>query len=417
MSYDGWIEYGGVELVNLARTAALAVALNVNTVRLRTSDFDWMKDALGDGAVNYGDVTLTPWYDAGYPASSEFIGVIPLTMQGMDDSTLQANPVEYITDGGNNGRARNATLPIVASVVIAASTDRGAEFGKRWLDKVLRGSDTGSSRFCSGADLTYFRERGSDTITPEKAHRRNVSTTRGTSVTRKRSDACSATWALTYTWNCGDPYEYGDELAQVNTLGGVVAGPGLKNSGTVVLVNESCPVYDYSPIYDPLYPALVPAPSVPDLTPDGWTIADGQTFERFWALLNTVEPSGLNMVPVITLTSTEDARMVRVSIFDNSAGANDQCDALFTCVVSYMPANMQFVIDGEQQAAYVWDGVSPNVRRTDSLVYAGDGGPVQWAAFNDPAHMMVVLDIFADSDGYEGDGNVRAALALVPKSD
>lgn len=418
MAYDGWLTYNGVELVNLSRTAQLAGELGIATVWQTPEETQWIEDALG--GVDYSDITEAPWYDPGYPASMEFAGLVSLGFPGLDDSTLTSTPTEYITDGGHSGKPRSTTLAIVGSVAVIASTDRGAEFGKNWLNRVLR--DTGARVFCSGADLRYFRYAGTDAIVPPVMHRRDVRMTRGTTVTRKRSVDCSVTWFVTFTLTAADPFEYSDEFPRVAELGSLtpVAPPGapaLVDSGDTVMIEYTCPVWDYSPIYDPLYPALVPPPVAPDYYPAGWDIFPGMTFDRFWARVAPVEPTSENVVPVITLTTDTQARMVRVSIWDSVSDPTDQCDPLFSAVVAYLPSGVDFVIDGEQKASYVWDGVSPAVRRADSLVYAPDANPVQWTTFNDPTNLLVTLDIFSDSTGYEGDGTIRAAVSFVAKSD
>lgn len=414
MATDKWITYGGVELVNLSRTAQLAETLGVGTVWVTPESVQWIQDELG-GGQDYSDITEAPWYDAGHPASADFAGIIPLSIPGLDDSTRESTTVEYITNGGKSGRARNRTLPIVSNVALIARSDAGADYGKRWLDRVLSGG--GAGNFCSGSDLTYFAFDGSDEVAPI-VHRRDVSLTRGTSVTRKSVGTCAATWIVTFTWTANDPFEYGESRVQFSDLGGAVTGPGVDTSGSMEMIQNSCPVYDYSPIYDPLYPALVAPPTAPDFYPAGWDIEDGMDFKRFWVLLEPVEPSLLNVVPQIILHTDTDARMVRVSIWPNSAGEDSQCDPLFSVVVTYLPAGVNFYIDGEQEASYVWDGVSALVRRADSLVYSPEAEPVDWTSFNDLQGMYVSVDFFEKpGGGWQGDGEASVDLSLVSKSD
>lgn len=612
MAYDGWVEFDGEELVNASRTVQLAESLGIDTVWIDPSSVSWIETALaGD---DYDIIENAPWYDAGYPASAEFAGVLSLGFQGLDDSTLSSTVTEYITDGGRSNRPRNTTLSIVASVAIIASTERGAEFGKRWLDRRLRGA-RGERLFCDGSILRYSRYASADAPI---AHRRDVSLTRGTSVTRKRRTDCSVTWLVTFTLTANDPFEYGESStvlervgvqpeyigpadkvnllpnpsfetnttgwaalgagstitrvtgdkhhgvagcevvcpgtaavegiqiagadiavtgstaysagqwvkfpvgktirAQlVDTVGGVggtfsdvlatgnwqfvsvtrttaagttamdwrvyeptetaaitfwvdeailvqgsvlpdyfdgdsppvydsntdtwsvhqwsgaphastsslsevtgtfVGGSLLDSQGSLAMVQESCPVWDYSPIFDPLYPALVPSPTAPDFYPDGWDIAEGMTFNRYWVKLNPMEPSGLAIVPVITLSGgATEARMVRVSIWSGTSDFDDQCDPLFTAIVSYLPAGVDLYIDGEQKVSYVWDGVSPIVRRADSLVYGTNAEPLLWTTFTNDDGLMVTLDLFIESGDESGGGDVEMALALVPKSD
>jgi|SRR6478735_970765 len=418
MATDEWLAFNGVEIVNLARTVQLARVLGVSSVWTTEESVQWIEDALGGS--NYDDITTAPWYDSGVPASAEFAGLVPLAIPALDDSTREASTIEYITDGGNSSKPRNSTLAIVASAVLVASTQRGADYGKRWLDRVLAGGR--SALFCSGVELRYFQyepdENAFDPEAPPQVHRRDVTTTRAVSVTKKWHSDCAALWTVTFTWTANDPFEYGDPIEQFAGLGIEVVGPGVVTSGDLVLVEAGCPVYDYSPVYDPLYPALVPPPSAPRFYPDGWSITDGDEFLRYWVRLGPVEPSALNLVPEVTLFSDVDARMVRFTVWPADAEPEDLCGWLWSVILTYQPADQQFTVDGEQKASYVWDGSSPIVRRADSLVYGPGASPVDWLAFNDPLGLLVTLDLFAEgSGGFEGAGGLEASLSLVPKSD
>lgn len=420
MAWDGYVTFGGAELFNTYRTAALAQDLGIDVVWPDPDDLEWI------GAVSAGDdtdITTAPWYDPGVPASMEFAGVLPLSIQGLDDSTLSSTPVEYITDGGNSGKPRNSTLAMVVSAAVIASTERGAEYGLRWLNRLLRGgSYDNQGSFCAGVDLRYFRYQGSSSDLPPFAHRRDVRLTRGSSVTRKRGTDCAVTWTLTFTLTAADPYEYGDTVPIIDYMDldeyAIPApGAGVIDDGSLVLVNESCPVYDYTPIYDPLYPALVPAPAPPNMLPDGWTISDGDTFERLWCTMHQFEPSYLDVVPILTMSTDVVARMVRVGIWAPGTHPNEQCNGLlFGFVVSYLPVGTTLYIDGEQQVAYAWDG-SSSVRRADSLVYSWSAGPVDWKAFQFEEGTMLTMDLFGDSDGFEGSVLTKVGLSLVSKSD
>lgn len=412
MAYDGWIEFADTELVNLSRTAQLAQVLGIDTVWFTPGSVQWIEDALMGS--DYSVISTAPWYDADVPASSEFAGIVPLSFAGIDDSSRTSTVMEYINDGGNGGRARNATLPIVANVALIASTDRGAEYGLRWMNRLLRDSD--STTFCSGARLEYFRYSEGE----EKAHRRNVRLTRGSNVTRKWTTSCSSTWLATFTLTAADPYEYGAAEPVVEGLGGdLPTGPALLEWGFTALTEDVCPQYDYTPIYDPLFPALVPPPAVPDFYPDGWGIELGMTFSRSWARVSAPGAAGMGVVPVISLSSSVEARMIRVSVWGDGAEPEDQCDPLFSTVVTYLPAFVEFTIDAEQQASYVWDGVSPVVRRADSLVFGPDAHPIDWAKMiSGQGEFLITLDQFGESGGSDGSfADVEVTVSFVSKSD
>lgn len=414
MAYDGWLTYGDMELFNLSRTAQLAETLGIDVVLTDPARVEWIETALA--GEDYALIDSAPWYDPEYPASAEFAGVIPLSINGLDNSTLEASTIEFITSGGSSTGARNATLPIVAKVALVASTARGADFGKRWLDRVLAGG--GARQFCAGSVMRYFR--WPDEAAPI-AHRRDVSVTRGTNVIAKRSNSCSHMWTVTFTWTANDPFEYGEEELRIVSLGsideGSPAGAPTITVGTLDMVEEPCAIFDYSPIYDPLYPTLVAPPTAPSFYPDGWFLVPGAEFKRYWARLNPVEPTYLNVVPVVTLNTDIDVRMVRVSFWPHASGEDDMCDPLWVAVISYLPAGVDFVLDGEQGVAYAWDGVSPQVRRTDSLVYGNEAVPVGWTAFNDPEGVLLTLDIIHEDPDVPSGAVVEAAVSFVPKSD
>jgi hypothetical protein len=411
MATDEWLSYGGVELVNLARTTALAVTLGIDTLWTDPEAVAWVEDARN--GEDYDLISTAPWYDAGFPASAEFAGIVPLSIAGLDDSTKEATTTEYITNGGSSGKPRNKTLSLPCNVAIIASTERGADFGKRWLDRVLGGR--GSRTFCSGSELAYYQWEPSDvTPLPPVVHRRDVTISKATTVTRKRSNYCSATWIVTFTLVANDPFEYGEPVDQFTGLGGAVTGGGVVSSGSVGLIETSCPVYDYSPIYDPLYPALVAPPTLPTFYPDGWDFADGAAFTRYWVRTAPVEPSALGLVPTLTLLSAGDvSRMVRIQVWPGNADVESMCDPLWTAYVTYLLPDVPLYIDGEQQASYFWDGVSAAVRRADSLVYGEGATPIGWDSFNDPNGLLITLDLQPSLV----EGAVTAGLSLVPKSD
>lgn len=413
MATDEWMAYGGSELINLARTTALAMNLGIDTLWVDEAAVDWVRVARG--GEDYEDVSTAPWYDPGAPASAEFAGIVPLSITGLDDSSKEATTTEYITDGGSSGKPRNKTQPLVFNVALVATTDRGADFGKRWLDRRLSGS--GDRTFCVGSELHYYQWEPHSELLPPVVHRRNVTITRATSVTRKRKNYCSSTWLVTFTLTANDPFEYSEEVPVLSELGGVVqaaVGTTLLASGTSPLVEESCPVYDYTPLYNPLYPALVEPPTAPEFYPEGWEFLPGKAYQRWWAQVSSPEPSSLGVVPVVRLTG-DMAQWVRVSVWPGNAGFDATCEPLWTAMLSYKPDGVTFYIDGEQQASYVWDGVSPVVRRADSLVFGVDANPMEWSKFNDAESLLVALDIM---DGpASGGGTVRAALSFVAKSD
>lgn len=390
MGYEGWVDYDGTEVVNHSRTVQLARAMGITTVVIPPSRVAWI-DGLAGGPA-YSQIANAPWYDPGVPASAEFAGLVVMRIDGLDDSSGQSSAIEYVTDGGHSGKMRHSTQSLVFDARIVAKTERGAEFGKRWIARTL--SQRKGGVFCAGADLTYFRL--ASVSGNEKVHRRDVRLTRSLVVSKKIRRACSAVWWTTFTMTDADGFEYGEEVPKITSLGADTGptGPGVIASGSLAGTYQSCPPSAYTPVYDPQFPAMVSAPTAPDFFPTGWALTEGQPFKRKWARISVVEPDDLRTVPILKLRSTEEARMVRLSIFDSMAAVDEQCGALWSVIVTYLPANVDFYIDGEAKAAYTYDGFSDFVQRADSLVYGPSAEPLRWDTLSDPANYLVALDTF-----------------------
>lgn len=426
MAYDGWLVFAGQEIANRARLIRLSQALGIDAVRLPVED--WLEGMLTDNPgfglgpfgmgpfgspSEYADVTTAPWYDAQVPASLEFAGFLPLSVRGLDDSTYESTPVEYITDGGHSGYPRHATKDVVVAGTLVASTERGAEYGRKWLSGALRSQ--GQRTFCSGGELHFLRYR--DASSPFVYHR-DVRLTRGVSITHKRSRSCYSLWGVTFTLNAADPYEY-ELVGPVVTgmgLDETVTGPHISWSGRAGTAVQACPSFSYEPVYDPLHPALEAPPVAPDFYPEGWRFSPGFSITRFFARVNAPGSSALTSVPVIKLRALKEARHIRVAVWPPDVDYLTQCDPLFVAIVSYLPPGADFYIDGEQKVSYLWESGSPYVRRTDSLVYGPNAQPVDWTAFTDKTGLLFTLDV-PTTVGDLDTGDVEASLTLVPKSD
>ena len=233
MAYEGWLMMGDTEIVNAGRTVELARVMGIDAIRQRRSATHWIEATfedpgfgtgefgvgpfgIGDGDErNYRDVREAPWYEPQFDASKEFAGIFPLSVRGLEGSTLEASTTEFVTSGGFSGVSRNASLSIVVDAMVVATSERGAEYGLRWLNRVLRARPRGT--WSSGEDLSYFRYPD---IGAPIAHRREVRLTRGTSVTMKRTKDCSTLWRVTFTLTAGDPFEYGESVPVLSDLGG-----------------------------------------------------------------------------------------------------------------------------------------------------------------------------------------------------
>jgi hypothetical protein len=133
----GWAYLDGEELFNEARTAAY-VRAGLAGPYLTVSEAgccDALSKSLTGAQQTYVSPAAdpAPWYDPGHPASAEFLGFL-VKITGTD-STLQrtVTPKTVGRGGGALGRLRPAERNIVVTGHLVASTQRGQEYGMRWL--------------------------------------------------------------------------------------------------------------------------------------------------------------------------------------------------------------------------------------------------------------------------------------------
>ena len=125
MAYIGWLELGGEEFVNVARTSQLSEVMGIDILLSTPESVAWVQAALSEDG--YDDITNAPWYDPAAPASEEFAGVYLLNMPGLDDSTASASTTELTTHGARTSSTRNSALNLVGSAALLGTTSRGVE--------------------------------------------------------------------------------------------------------------------------------------------------------------------------------------------------------------------------------------------------------------------------------------------------
>lgn len=451
MAYDGWMNLGSElwdssgEIINLARTTALAEQMGLEAVWTPFRTVEWINQ---DADPNYDGsdaIEGTPWFAEGQEASREFAGLVPLSLLGLEDSTYESTPVEFITDGGHTGKGRATTLPIVFSVMLVGSSERGVEYGLRWLRKTLKRGSAGNAALCTGESLYYLRYASPNA---PRVHRNNVKLTRPVTVTRKRNSGCTWSVTVTFTLTAGDPYEYGEPAEVIDSMGFVslpeeedlepdiemspTDGVALTGSGAHAMEELPCAGYDYTPVYDPLFPALVEPPAVPDFYPDGWNMTYGAEVARAYAVFTVpYDVRDMVVVPRITINSDAPVRGARVAIVSSDIVSSDAetdtalCDPLFLAAMTYTGSSYDYgssvrtttVLDGEHGWAYIENSDTGVLRRADSLVFSSEGAPVRWTDFDAGDSLILVLDLFGDDYALESRGSdLRISLSLTPKS-
>lgn len=178
-------------------------------------DDSWtgLEAALGNGPYV---ITDAPWYNAARPESAEFAGVWLMSVEGMDGVPVQRDIAESVCAGGIAGRARSSTRTVTFSALVIACTNAGLEYGKDWLNCILRSSDARS-----GVDLTYWKAHPEDTAAAPDTLKRSmygVVLTRALTTTEvmgkgrghphRQASIARVEWEMVAT----QPFAYGDPV-------------------------------------------------------------------------------------------------------------------------------------------------------------------------------------------------------------
>lgn len=269
--YEGWLSFGGTELVNSARLVAYRDSLAPTLQLLNCNPCALLQEAIEDPLV-YSNPAAdeAPWYDLDTIGSDEFLGFLPTSMTGFGDSTRGAVVSEALTDGGTIGRVRRGTREMRVSGMLLGATELGAEVGLTWMKAAL---DGGNCTNCEdGDDVCFFvacPQIGQD---PDQLirHVRKVTTVAGPTVLSRRLLSCGAYMIeIEWTWTSATPYVYGEPLlvatAEGTTLTAHLAGSEVysltKPLPTCNVVTSGAPKVVV--LQDPDCPPIPNPPTVP----------------------------------------------------------------------------------------------------------------------------------------------------------
>jgi len=322
MAWNGYFALGGNEFINTSRTEAYGRSQSGGWFRPTYKPDPNVFRFFGDQQAYrspFHDENV-PWVDPDDPSSVEFLGVYPLEITGLEDSTRSSTVVESALDGGSPGRVRHGTKQIVFSCLMLAASEEGNDSGMRWLRNVLLAGPC-DSLTRPGAQLCYFSSepcspKGEDYCADDyRRYLYDVAVITGPTVTGKRTTTNGgAVWNVTFTAVAGNPFEFGEPVRPFDydwfspqddahvpndtfTLvprqpplvpvgaGGVLRPrpphqPRYPNQGGYNVPELTCPTSTYQPVYDPACPVLIPPPVVPSIPVNCFTLP--KTWHRYY---------------------------------------------------------------------------------------------------------------------------------------
>jgi hypothetical protein len=153
--YEGYLEFSGTEIINAERTEAYVKNLATIAFTPRFQP-ECLHTALGDGPYRSPTLDDAPWFSGTERPTTDFYGLYPLDITGIDDSTLSATIVENLDDGGTSTGSRSSTRAVRVHGLLVGAGPAGATAGLAWLKEAVKSSDCGDESSCSAGDLRYF---------------------------------------------------------------------------------------------------------------------------------------------------------------------------------------------------------------------------------------------------------------------
>jgi hypothetical protein len=405
--FDGYLTYGGSEIINIARTSTYLDNANVT----------WFiaDDKFGDLAEVLGDKYTTPlndepdWFDPDDPDTWDFYGFYPLSVTGVEDSTRTATVSEAVGDGGSVSLVRAGTKTIVVQGLLVGAAECNVAIGMSWLKNALAGGGC-SGGSCDGDDVCMLNcIPGIDDTSPNFPNHclddylrtfHNVTVTNGPVINTKLEMSIGGeAWDVTFTMVVGNPHAWGPEVVITDRMWQIttpnVAG-GLWNAASSFGFDLDCAQSQADPLQDPTCDILIPPPGAPTIDlfcydpPTNWDRYTAQVPKQFVG-------SWMESVPVLKMYPLVDTRLVRVRFFPDpfetfDPDAIDPCGFCGDIVTTFMPTGSEWTLDGVGRKA---SSMLPGGRRASgaSLIFSTDGGPAVWPSLSCGMSYIMAIDV------------------------
>jgi hypothetical protein len=398
---------GGAEAWNHARLKAYLQ--NVGSPLANGSDIctcdTLTAEVLGDEPYTTPDDpgNEAPWYDADVPDSADFLGILVLDIEGIDDFPVARSVTNAVVGGGSIGAARVRPRTLTVSALVIGVTCCGVSYGLKWFKSVLQGC---AQQTCGGDCATLYDCCPEEGLTAEQFNARyrrtlrRVALTSGPVVTGRAgggdcNNRCGGADVveIEFTLTAATPWLFGDETEFLNvdlprdtsddciewcahngTTGNTCDGEPCFNSGCST---------DTDPCADP--ECVAPSPPVPT-TPDICGCTPLSTIRECYALDFTSRPAYIEDVPMIRVyAGSSDMRHVTISLY-----AKPESDAALTCdqiadkyacepagqwEISFLKSGSELTLDGQVGRALVECNKECSSATT---IFGFDGGPVEF---------------------------------------
>jgi len=156
MVFQGYMAFGGTEIINQARTVAYTRHA-LPRMDLRECDgCDDFHEIVGHNPYESPLVDQPDWFDDANVDSWDFYGLYPLAVEGFDDGVTTVTVTELMGPGATVSMPRRASRQLRVSGLLVGRTDASISYGMVWLRNALLGNPCQESLSCTGDHLCYF---------------------------------------------------------------------------------------------------------------------------------------------------------------------------------------------------------------------------------------------------------------------
>lgn len=434
--FSGFIQLGGEEIANAARTRAY-VKNNLPTFPLKsTENLGELTAVLGHAPYTSPAADNAPWYEPRRPETARFYGFYPLSIEGADSSTRTAAVLEGIHNGGTVAQSRHTTRQIRVRGVLIAKDQLALTAGAAWLAGALEAQNcsdnlTGS---CGGAWLGLFAAPPAVGIWPTQSNERpgwayernfvDVVCVEGPTVikdyhlTNGDLDCGGAMREVDFLLVAGTPFCYGPtstlSTLYSKNLFGNLSSPWDDNvlscpaPPKTVILDPSCPV-----VPPPPRPPVIPNPCVQN--PTGW-----------WRLTKVIDKSyvadwhpTVASIEIVNIGQADIGQM-RVRFYPNpfnyTAVDLDPCGWCAEFILGYLPATKALTLDGVARQAWIGSAGDPVKVSASNLLFGTGGIPMSWPELSNGMGYIMTVDM-VDTEGVANFGAPPGVEVVVSLTD
>lgn len=405
--YEGFLNFGGVEIISAARTRAYAKKfMPALDFKCDETALDFT-DSLGPSTTPADD--NAPWYRPDVPATGDFYGFFPAKVDGGSDSTYTIPSTELLGDGGVFGVPRNKSLETRWTVVGLAKSEEAMEYGMTWLTRALTGLDqVASLGSCIRAEMAVLKAPAFDSASLASLTRTyyDVGVIVAPTVTVKTRSSSGFAWHVTFTLRAGNPAAFTNSKWSGSTVMSTGSATHNDPSGQNCSVQSSA--YNNF-INDPFYTAISKPPQPPTIKPPN-LLPITSWRRKTINIPSEFTTKGSFASPVIAVSSGADPiRQLRLRIY-RTGQPMTTCPEIGEFYISYVPALSSIQMDSRKREITVSRNgkVSPG----SHLVFGSDGNPYSWPVLNHGHAYTIVADMMPPSVGINSSASVLVDLYL-----